>query len=121
MPTKTRKARFAPHVKQSSKMMNNKFTPAANESLELILQYLKNESGKKVSRSKLFHDLIKNAAQNLVQRGDIVHDPYTKESIMKGINRKLAKINLINRKHKYPNVEYLVKIDNALSKVISCL
>ena len=121
MPTKTRKTRFAPHVKQSSKMMGNKFTPAANESLELILQYLKNESGKKTSRNKLFHDLIKNAAQNLVQRGDLAHDPYVKESIMKGINGKLAKINLINRKHKYPSVEYLVKIDNALSEVISCL
>jgi len=47
MPTKKRKARFAPHVKQSSKMMNNKFTPAANESLELILQYLKMNLAKK--------------------------------------------------------------------------
>ena len=54
---KKRKARFQASINQTSKTQSNKFTPAANESIQTLLEFVKKETGKKTFWAGQFENL----------------------------------------------------------------
>ena len=118
---KKRKARFQASIKQTSKTQSNKFTPAANESIQTLLEFVKKETGKKLSKSKLIHNLIESSIKELHQNGEISNSPYLKETVMKDINSKLSSINRLNFRAHYPSLDRLNKVNELLSEVVKCV
>lgn len=118
---KKRKARFQASINQTSKTQSNKFTPAANESIQTLLEFVKKETGKKLSKSKLIHNLIESSIKELHENGQISNSPYLKEAVMKDINVKLSFINRLNFRAKYPSLNHLKEINELLSQVVKCI